>query len=193
MTFFSKRQQEIIDAAVTLIADHGMQACTMKNISEIIGTSEPALYRHFKNKQAILCGLLDTFQEESQRLIAELETLDVAPLDRIQYFIMDRYDYCIKNPKHAKLLFSEEIFLSMDELAERMLNLMHDHKESISNALHESIKAGTVRNDIPFDALFRSIFGGVRLLIKQWFMSKQAFDLKAEGQRFWASQKTLLC
>jgi AcrR family transcriptional regulator len=165
----------------------------MKSISEIIGISEPALYRHFKNKQAILCGLLDIFKEESQRLIDELETLDVTPLDRIEYFIMNRYDYCTKNPKHAKLLFSEEIFLSMDELAERMLTLMHDHKESISKALHESIKAGAIRNDIPFDALFRTIFGGVRLLIKQWFMSKETFDLKAEGQRLWASQKTLLC
>ncbi|MCK5088225.1 MAG: helix-turn-helix transcriptional regulator, partial [Melioribacteraceae bacterium] len=47
----TKRQAEIIDESIKLIADKGIQGLTIKNLSKAIGVSEPAIYRHFENKQ----------------------------------------------------------------------------------------------------------------------------------------------
>ena len=46
----TKRQDEILDIALNLLADGGVKNLTMKRIAESIGVSEPAVYRHFKNK-----------------------------------------------------------------------------------------------------------------------------------------------
>ena len=50
----TKRQDEILDIALNLLADGGVKNLTMKRIAESIGVSEPAVYRHFKNKTEIV-------------------------------------------------------------------------------------------------------------------------------------------
>ena len=55
---FTKRQIEIIDASKDLIGEKGVQNLTIKNLAKKMSFSEPALYRHFKDKTQILKGLL---------------------------------------------------------------------------------------------------------------------------------------
>ncbi len=50
MNDFTVRQKQIIQESIQLIADKGIQGLTIKNISKSIGISEPAIYRHFDNK-----------------------------------------------------------------------------------------------------------------------------------------------
>ena len=53
----TERQQEIINVALKLINEKGIQGLTMKNLSKEIGISEPAIYRHFENKIEILLAI----------------------------------------------------------------------------------------------------------------------------------------
>ncbi|NLB03802.1 MAG: TetR/AcrR family transcriptional regulator, partial [Bacteroidales bacterium] len=55
------RQTEIVETALNLINENGIQGLTIKNLSKKIGISEPAIYRHFENKIEILLAVLDTF------------------------------------------------------------------------------------------------------------------------------------
>ncbi|MBK7754593.1 MAG: helix-turn-helix transcriptional regulator [Flavobacteriales bacterium] len=45
------RQLEIMEAAGQLMTESGYAALTTKRLAERMGFSEPALYRHFKNKE----------------------------------------------------------------------------------------------------------------------------------------------
>ena len=58
MNELSKRQKEIINAALKLISEGGIQALTMKNLAKMLEITEPALYRHFENKHDILLNVL---------------------------------------------------------------------------------------------------------------------------------------
>ena len=51
---WTKRQNEIIDAALKLTAEGGIQNLTVKHLADTIGVTEPALYRHFRNKAEIV-------------------------------------------------------------------------------------------------------------------------------------------
>ena len=51
---FTERQIEIIDASKDLIGRKGIQNLTIKNLAKKMSFSEPALYRHFKDKTEIL-------------------------------------------------------------------------------------------------------------------------------------------
>ena len=59
----TKRQDEILDTALHLLADGGVKNLTMKRIAESIGVSEPAVYRHFKNKAEIVKGIIEKFDQ----------------------------------------------------------------------------------------------------------------------------------
>jgi AcrR family transcriptional regulator len=77
----TERQQEIIDVALDLISQKGIQGLTMKNLSKEIGISEPAIYRHFENKIEILLAVLDLFRD-STREIFEKELLKLVNINK---------------------------------------------------------------------------------------------------------------
>ena len=65
---WSKRQKEIIDAAISLIAQNGIEGLTTKTLAAAVGISEPALYRHFANKSEIVRAMLSCFDNNLENL-----------------------------------------------------------------------------------------------------------------------------
>ena len=186
------RQQEIINVSVSLIADKGIQSLTIKNISQTIGISEPAIYRHFKNKFEILMTLLDSFEVIAADVLNSEEIKKLKPLDQIEFFLMDRYRRCAENPKLAKLIFSEENFQDDERLAKKVLNIMHVHRSEMHKIISAGQNGGEIRDDIDTISLFRIIFGPMRLLIKQWGLSGCGFNLVKEGKKLWEAEKKML-
>ena len=62
MIEFTSRQIEIIKASGYIISKFGLKELTIKNIAKHLGITEPAIYRHFENKEKIILGVLDYFQ-----------------------------------------------------------------------------------------------------------------------------------
>ena len=188
----TSRQQEIIDVSISLIADKGIQSLTIKNISQTIGISEPAIYRHFKNKFEILLTILDSFEIIAADVLNSEEIQNLNALGKIEFFLLDRYKRCAENPKLAKLMFSEENFQDDERLAEKVLSIMHVHKAAMQKIISAGQNLGEIRDDIDSTSLFRIIFGPMRLLIKQWGLSGCRFDLVAEGKKLWEAEKKIL-
>ena len=71
--------------------------------------------------------------------------------------------------------------------------MMHGHKAIVAEWVADGQTSGSLRGDIEPTQVFRLIFGPMRLLAKQWYLSGSRFDLVAEGQQLWQAQKRLLC
>ena len=65
---WSKRQKEIIEAAISLIAQNGIEGLTTKALAAAVGISEPALYRHFSNKAKIVQAVIGCFDDDVENL-----------------------------------------------------------------------------------------------------------------------------
>jgi len=59
--------------------------------------------------------------------------------------------------------------------------MMHKHRNMIMENIVIASKAGIIRSDIAPEMIFRMLAGSLRLLIKQYGMSGNAFDLCAES------------
>lgn len=64
-TIKESRQTEILDAALAVAAERGLDAVSMRAVAERIGLTPMALYGYFRSKEELLDGLLG-------RLIAEI-------------------------------------------------------------------------------------------------------------------------
>ena len=58
--FVEGRRGEILDAALTVFGEKGYEAGTMREIAAQVGVSEPAIYRHYESKEAILGDIVAT-------------------------------------------------------------------------------------------------------------------------------------
>jgi len=61
------RREQILDIAAALFAEHGYHGVSIADLGAACGFSGPALYKHFRGKQAILSEMLVSISEELLR------------------------------------------------------------------------------------------------------------------------------
>ena len=54
-----QRQDMIIDEAIKIIHTDGYQSFSIRELAKQVKISEPAIYRHFLNKEDIILGILN--------------------------------------------------------------------------------------------------------------------------------------
>ena len=176
----TKRQNQIVEIAIKLIALHGIQNLTIKNLSNEIGISEPALYRHFKSKYDILNAVIDFFIQKTKPALESLKEIS-NPIDAIEKFINNHLEIFEKNQNLARIIFSESNFQNEEKLLKKLKNLMKNSQEVLEDIISKGQNQGKIRNDISSTSIFRMIIGSLRFLVTQWSISQMNFNLKTEG------------
>lgn len=182
----SKRQKEIVEAAICLIAQNGIEGLTTKALSAVVGISEPALYRHFSNKAEIVRAMIAYFD-------GDIETLKnvQSGWQFIKSFFAHRIEQVRTEPALANIIYSEELFIHNSDYAGLMKEMMHRHRNMIMENIVIASKNGVIRSDIAPEMVFRMLAGSLRLLIKQYGMSGNAFDLCSESTILFNTWDTL--
>ena len=67
-----ERRERILASAISLFEENGFHGAGIDDIAAAAGVTGPAIYRHFKNKDAVLVALFDRL---AQRLAGILETV----------------------------------------------------------------------------------------------------------------------
>lgn len=186
------RQQEIINAAIKIIAQKGFQELTTKHLAEEVGVSEAALYRHFENKTDLIHKILEYFQDLAHQAMGNIDSEIPEPIEQVKAFVMNRYRLFKENPDLAKVMFAEEIFQNDRSLAEHNLTIMHIHRDQLLTSIQTAQKNKTIRNDLEAIQLFRIIVGSMRLLVTQWQLCGYEFELEQEGEKLWQTIKRLI-
>ena len=192
MATFSKRQTQIIESAIELIARGGIQELTIKNIATEIGISEPAIYRHFESKQEILVAIQNLFAGEKRLFFSRILGDETVALDKIKRIMEHHFLSFSAKPALAAVMFSEEIFQNDQRLAGMVLEIMNQSRSAITQIIEEGQLSSTIRADIPAKDLVTIIMGSLRLTVKTWQLNKCTYDLIEAGQAFLQSIRKIL-
>lgn len=187
----TKKQIEITDVAIKIIAHEGIQNLTVKNIAKNMNFTEAALYRHFPSKKDILLSILVRFEKLSENY-DEFAKNSENPLKKIEYFVLHRFKRFKQFPELAKVMFLEEVFQHDSDLADGVLKIMQKHTKQLELILNEGRKSGDIRQDIDVKTLFRIIIGSTRLLVTQWSLNNFSFDIQSEGTSLWNNLKRII-
>jgi AcrR family transcriptional regulator len=104
----------------------------MKKVAERVGFTEPAIYRHFPNKQALLVGVAERLSRlflGPVRTIAE-ET-DKPPLDRIEQIVAHHIGLIVDTDGIPVLLLAEATASGEGELARKMAGIAGAYLEIV--------------------------------------------------------------
>jgi len=178
----TERQKEIIQVSLNLISEKGIQGLTIKNIASKIGTSEPAIYRHFESKIQILVSILDNFYQFSQFSIKEEKLKSVNSLEKIANIFKKHFKEFTNNPSMVAVIFSEEIFANETILIERISEIVRDNEKIILEIIESGQSNNEIRNDMSAAMLSVIIMGSLRLFVKKWQLSGYDFVLTENGE-----------
>ena len=131
MRELTDRQRQIVDHAIEMIGEGGLSGLTMRRLSERLGVTEPALYRHFENKTAILAAMLTVLEAETYKRLPLDTTASpdalVAHFDRLFALLTER-------PALATVVFLDEFAATDPELQAMVRELLAKNRERLATA-----------------------------------------------------------
>ncbi len=186
------RQKEIVQAALELISEKGIQGFTIKNLSKEIGISEPAIYRHFESKVHILIAILDVFKQNTEGMFKQELEGDLPAMERISILFTRNFEVFSQSPSLVPVIFSEELFRGESGLIGKVYEIIGRNLNTLIQIIKEGQSNNEIRNDVEASQLAVIIMGSLRLFVKKWQYSDYSFDIKKEGKKLIKSLKRLI-
>ena len=188
---FTTRQIEIIDASKDLIGEKGLQTLTIKNLAKKMSFSEPALYRHFKDKTEIIKALLLFHKEIIQSGVLNILTSQKNALEKFEEILKFKFTHIEKNPALIMVIFSETSFQYNSVLSKVVCKILEQRRNKIITLIEIGQKEGSIRKDIDTQQLATIALGGIRTTILSWKLSGFKTDLKSDGEKLWKTLEIL--
>lgn len=182
---FTGRQKEIVEKAMKIMNESGVEKLTTKNLAASLGVTEPALYRHFRGKRQILEAMLENFHALVGDSIRKARDTGTVSLDRIRSLLHDRCREFSDSHDLTLLVFSEELFAGHTGLSERVAEIVSLNRAFIVETVREGQGRGEIRRDVSSEILADLILGPFRLTVSRWRMSGFRSDLVGEFGRLW--------
>ena len=189
---FTKRQIEIIKSATILIGEKGIQNLTTKNLAEKMSFSEPALYRHFKNKTEILKSVLLYYKSELKNELSAIINSEITGKEKIKAIIDFQFNHFNKNPAVIMVIFSETSFQYDNILSKTVAEIMNQKKAMVDTIILNGQQENSIRNDIEASQLTNIIMGSMRFTILRWRLSNFEKNLIKERNKLWITIETLI-
>lgn len=180
----SDRQQEILQAAGSILTEGGLEQLTIKKLAIRVGVAESALYRHFSGKEEILFSLLQKLSGHLEALVATIQHEPVdTPLEKIQLLLNRHLEFLASHPHFLVAVFSEGLHEYSDTIRSSIIRIMSMMKEVLTQFMVEARDSGQVRDDVPPILLAQMLMGSIRLLLLEWRISRFDYDILPKGHQ----------
>jgi AcrR family transcriptional regulator len=176
MTKLDKRE-EIVRAALELIAEHGFHGAPMAMIAARANVGAGTIYRYFENKDVMIAELFRELEERSYPLIKEGYDPGKTCRERFIHLNTAKINYFIKNPLDYR--FIEQFFNSPYGVAHRRDKLMETHEEEGCHVFKQLFEDGIsqqIMKELPIVVLFNLAFGPILGVVRDHILGFIVLD-----------------
>jgi len=189
---FTKKQLEIVEKALKIIAEKGVNSLTIKTLAQELQLTEGAIYRHFTSKDEIICAIITIYRIKSNKILEGLKKEKSSYLEKIEKFFMDRINLFIGHPSISSVILSNDLYNFNEEVKKNLQETIKEHQKILKDFILKGQKNLEIKKDINARYSFLIIFGSLRMLVNQWLQSGYQLNLKAEGTELWITIRALI-
>jgi AcrR family transcriptional regulator len=100
----SAARERILSAAAELHRERGLAGVSIRRIAEVVGVTPMAIYRHYRDKDALVDALVAAgFARWEQRLARAVDAPD--PLGRVRAAMLAYVEFALDEPRTFELMF----------------------------------------------------------------------------------------
>lgn len=156
----SEKRDEIVRAALELIAEHGFHGAPMAMIAGRAGVGAGTIYRYFENKDVMITELFREFEARSHPIIKEGYDSGKPLQERFLHLTTALIYYFIENPLDFR--FIEQFFNSPYGVEHRRDKLMRANEGcDVFKELFEDGISRNILKELPLVILFDLAFGPI--------------------------------
>ena len=142
------RREEIIMAALTLVANQGVKSMTIDRIARIVGIVPSAIYRHFNNKSEILEAVLGMIGELMKNNAIEVNQENDDSLEAIRKLLMRQVQLVMEFSAIPQIMFSEEVYRENQELKAKLQKMIQGLLKGLTAIVERGQRQGRIRTDM---------------------------------------------
>ncbi len=185
------RREQIVRAALKIIAGRGVSGLTTAVLARETGISEANLYRHFRNKDEIYMATVSHVREMITKNLEKVLAGSSDPVVVLKRFFTLQVELMEKNNGIPRLMFSEELHVHK-HMRERILKTMYSVSETLASLVRDGQKAGTIRIDIDALTTVLMFVAMMQGLAFRWSLGDFSFSLAKEAVTTWNNFEKLI-
>jgi AcrR family transcriptional regulator len=181
----SVRRQQIAEAALTLVADCGLNRLSVAAVARRVGLVPSGIYRHFKSKDEILLAVLDRMEA---RLIANVRAaLDESPdpLERLRGLLVRHIRMIREGRAIPRIIFSDEVHGGHPDRKARVRQMLNGYLGHIGQLVRQGQEEGKVRPEVDPGTVALLFMGMIVPAGIVWHLTDGGFDVTRHAQRAW--------
>ena len=143
----SERRQEILDATLQLISEHGLEGATVSRIAQAVGLTPGALYRHFDSRAALISEANRVANERTLTWVESSKAPDA--LQRLEEIGEAQAEWARENYSTVVRPFFLEVASAPDpELEDRLTFTSMRMFRAFMDIAEEGKRQGSIRQDV---------------------------------------------
>jgi len=183
------RREQIAEAAMSLVANHGLRRLSMAAVARRVGLVPSGIYRHFKNKDELIDAILDRVE---QRLLANVEAAKsaaAAPLEQLKDILLRHIRFIREGRAIPRIILSYDAHAGRPQRQQRILKIIAAYTAAIGEIIVLGQRQGQIKPDLDVQTVVMMLLGIVVPAGILWHLSDGGFDVTRHAQRAWK----LLC
>lgn len=192
MDHLTIRQEEMINAAISLIAAKGIQELSIRNLADEVGVSEPAIYRHFKNKKDLLIKMVFYIGHDRKQALQKFHLPEKITVQALGMILTKMMEYFQSNEKLTTVMFLPGLFQDDQNLSREMYEVTEYGLNLLRDVIQDAQTGGGIREDIDSMQLAVIISGMIRSILIRWIQNGYNFKLTEEWNKAWNTMEALV-
>jgi AcrR family transcriptional regulator len=188
----SARQEQIAQAALTVIAQHGLNYLNIGTLACEVGVAPSAIYRYFPSKDAILKSVLELIARLLQGNVVGVCRTTPDPLEQLHLLMQRHVNLAYHNAGIPRVLFSEQIFAG-DSGRRQLVDLtFQGYLREIAGIIRAGQCQGHIRPTVPANVAAVMFLGLIQPAVILQLISRGNFDAARHAERAWKLFREML-
>jgi AcrR family transcriptional regulator len=179
------RQEQLAQAALALIAAHGLNRLSVARVARRVGLVPSAIYRHFAGKDALLDAVIALIRDRLHRNVDAVMEQTPDALDRLQLLLRAHVRMIRENEGILRLVFSDELHRGQPERKARVYEMVGSYLKKVAAIISRGQHEGIIRADLDPATAAVMFLGLIQPAAILWHLSGGEFDVTKQVEKAW--------
>jgi len=179
------RQEQLAQAALALIAAHGLEGLSVARVASRVGLVPSALYRHFSGKGELVDAVVGLIRERLHGNVSAVMRQTPDALERLRLLLMAHVRVIRENEGILRVIFSDELHHGHTDRKDRVYEMVGSYLKRVAAIVSEGQREGRIRRDLDAGTISVMFLGLLQPASILWHLSDGKFDVTRHVKKAW--------
>lgn len=167
----TQRSDQIVIATLELLAGTPVDRVTTRQIAAHLDLTQPALFRHFASRDAILDAAVGWAGRELERLATEVLATAGPPLECVERLALSLATHTRRWPGLPRLLFADVAGGEPSSWGRSLRGIVARQRALVTELVREAVRRGEAPADVDAERAGVLFVAGMQGVLSQWLLS----------------------